>query len=68
MKDTWFISYCTQNIDGTINMGCAIVNLHPLQVIQNYNNHLSAGVKKHILISWQKLSDEEIKHATFSCF
>lgn len=66
MDRQWFMSYCTQNLDGTSKVGCAIVFQHPLRVIQNYNNTLSTGVKKHVLISWQELSIEDIEYATFS--
>lgn len=68
MERHWFMSYCTQNIDKTSKMGCAIVNTHPMKVIQNYNNSLSMGVKNHVLISWQELSVEDIQYATFSSF
>lgn len=68
MERHWLMSYCTQNIDGTSKMGCAIVTANPLKVIQNYNNQLSSGVKNHVLISWQELSVEDIQYATFSSF
>lgn len=66
MLREFFMSYCTEYLDGNNKFGCAIVHTHPLQVIQNYNSYLSTGVKSHVLISWQELSVEETKYATFT--